>query len=613
MVARSSAWRSVSLLLVVLLLAIGEPGAYAAPVSQGGPASASVSRVFEIQGRAHRSPMAGRQVTDVPGIVTALRSNGFYLQDPSGDGDPLTSDAVFVFTRAAPTLMVGDAVTVSGQVQEFRPGDDEAGLSVTEIVVSSVVTVSHENPLPPTVVLGVGGRVMPSRIVAEGVAGDVESAPTLQPDTSAIDLFESLESMRVQIADAAIVGRRGGSGGEVPVLSDDGIGVPGRTARGGLLAPAPGAAPPAIMLVDGATRTPPANVGDRLPGQTVGVVDYAFGRYVIRADALPPLVAGGLEPERASAGRPDQLSLATFNVENVSPRERASKVARLAETIVERLGAPDLLAVQELQDDSGAADDGVTTAGQTARVLIGAIQAAGGPLYEYREIAPLDNQDGGEPGGNIRVGFFFRTDRGLSFVERPGGDATTPVTLVADADGAHPSASPGRIDPANPAWTDSRKPLVGEFTFRGQRLVVVGCHFVSKRGDQPLFGRFQPPARPSEAQRAEQGRLVNGFVRDLLAADPSARVIVLGDLNDGPTSAPLAALKGDLLTNLAETLPEAERYSYVFAGQSDAIDQILVSPSLLGASPEVDVVHVNAEFVGGASDHDPVLARFTWP
>ncbi len=149
--------------------------------------------------------------------------------------------------------------------------------------------------------------------------------------------------------------------------------------------------------------------------------------------------------------------------------------------------------------------------------------------------------------------------------------------------------------------------------FRGQRLIVVGCHFVSKRGDQPTFGRFQPPARASEAQRTEQARIVNGFVHDLLAADPATMVIVLGDLNDGPTSATLATLKGDQLTNLIETLPESERYSYVFGGQSEAIDQILVSPGLLGAAPIVDVVHVNAELIGGVSDHDPVLARFTLP
>ena len=587
--------------------------ATAALLIGAGPARQAGPRIFEIQGHSHRSPLAGQRVEGVAGIVTAVRPNGFYLQDPAGDGDPVTSDALFVFTRAAPTVLVGDSATVSGQVQEFRPNDDDLGLALTEIVASNVAVESHDNPLPPPVVIGRGGRTVPGRLVADPDAGDREAGGPLQPEVSALDFFESLEGMWVQLNDAVIVGRRGGAGGELPVLPDDGADAAGRTSRGGVLAAAPGAAPPALLLVDGTIRTPPASVGDRFPGSTIGVVDYANDRYVVRVSELPSLVLGGLEPERAAPAGPEQLSLATFNVENTSPRERAAKVARLAETIVDRLGGPDLLAIEELQDDSGAADDGVVTGGRTARALIDAIQAAGGPAYQYREIAPVNNQDGGEPGGNIRVGFLVRTDRGLAFVDRPGGDATTAVSVVADADGGHPSMSPGRIQPDSPAWTDSRKPLVGEVTFQGQRLIVVGCHFVSKRGDQPTFGRFQPPTRASEAQRTEQAGLVNGFVRDLLAADPSARIVVLGDLNDGPASATLAALRGDQLTNLIETLPEAERYSYVFGGQSEAIDQILISPGLLAAAPTVDVVHVNAEFITGVSDHDPVLARFTLP
>jgi predicted extracellular nuclease len=593
------------LLLIVVAAAMLLVGA--GPAAQAGP------RIFEIQGRSHLSPLAGRRVEGVSGVVTALRSNGFYLQDPAGDGDPVTSDAIFVFTRTAPPVVVGDSVTMSGQVQEFRPGDDTIGLALTEIVASTVTVSAHDTPLPVPVVIGRGGRTVPERLVADDESGDREAGGPLRPTESALDFFESLEGMRVQLNDAVVVGRRGGSGGELPVLPDDGAGVTGRTIRGGLLAAAPGAAPPAIMLVDGAIRTPPASVGDRFPGVAVGVLDYANGRYAVRVSELPALILGGIEPERTIPAGPDQLSIATFNVENTSPRERAAKVARLAETIVDRLGGPDLLAIEELQDDSGAADDGVVTAGQTGRVLIDAIRAAGGPAYQYREIAPLNNQDGGEPGGNIRVGFLFRTDRGLAFVDRPGGDATTPVTVVDDVDGVHPSASPGRVQPNSPAWTDSRKPLVGEIAVRGRRLVVVGCHFVSKRGDQPTFGRLQPPARASETQRTEQARIVNGFVRELLAADPAALVVVLGDLNDGPVSSTLVALKGDQLTNLIETLPESERYSYVFGGQSEAIDQILVSPGLFATAPTVDVVHVNAELTGGVSDHDPVLARFTLP
>src|SRR5207247_1568229 len=82
-----------------------------------------------------------------------------------------------------------------------------------------------------------------------------------------------------------------------------------------------------------------------------------------------------------------------------------------------------------------------------------------------REIDPANDQDGGEPGGNIRQVFLFRTDRGLSFVDRPGATATTPTGVTGSGASTQLTLSPGRIDPTNPngAWTSSRKPLVGEF------------------------------------------------------------------------------------------------------------------------------------------------------
>ncbi len=92
--------------------------------------------------------------------------------------------------------------------------------------------------------------------------------------------------------------------------------------------------------------------------------------------------------------------------------------------------------------------------------------------------------------------------------------------------------SPGRIDPTNAAWEDSRKPLVGEFTFHGEQVFVIANHFISKGGDQPIHGRYQPPARSSETQRAAQAAEVNTFVKSLLAADRNAKAVVLGDLND---------------------------------------------------------------------------------
>ncbi len=127
--------------------------------------------------------------------------------------------------------------------------------------------------------------------------------------------------------------------------------------------------------------------------------------------------------------------------------------------------------------------------------------------------------------------------------------------------------------------------------------------------DDPLFGRVQPPQRSSETQRHQQAAIVNRFVGVLLAADKNARVVVFGDLNDFEFSRTLENLEGEERFNLAETLPDPERYSYVFEGNSQVLDQILVSRSLLAPRPEYGSVHTNSEFADQVSDHDPQLAR----
>ena len=232
-----------------------------------------------------------------------------------------------------------------------------------------------------------------------------------------------------------------------------------------------------------------------------------------------------------------------------------------------------------------------------------------GPDISSAPSDPVDDQDGGEPGGNIRVGFLFNPAR-VTFVDRPGGSSTSTTTVVGGAQGIALSASPGRIDPLNPAFTRSRKPLVGEFLFDGHTFFVIANHFNSKGGDQPLFGHHQPPARPSEVQRQQQAQVMGDFVQTILARDPNANVVVLGDLNDFEFSSTLSLLKSAGLTDLVETLPSEERYTYVFEGNSQVLDHMLLSQNLVqNATVEYDVVHVNAEFANQVSDHDPEVAR----
>jgi len=181
------------------------------------------------------------------------------------------------------------------------------------------------------------------------------------------------------------------------------------------------------------------------------------------------------------------------------------------------------------------------------------------------------------------------------------------------------SASPGRIAPGNSAfasdhergWGGCRKSLAAELRVKGEPLFLVVNHLSSKGGDDSLFGARQPPVRPSEVQRSAQAEVLAGFVSELLAQDPGARIILLGDLNEFEYRAPLAVLEDGGLHNLMKTLELAERYTYVYRGNSQVLDHILVSQALV-AGAAVEVVHVNAEFAAArrASDHDPVIASF---
>jgi len=572
-------------------------------------------RIHDIQGAQHRSPFEGALVSQVPGVVTARSSIGFWFQDPEADADPKTSEGLFVFTGSSPTVTLGQAVRVNGRVTEFRPGGlTSANLTTTEIAVPTVIPAGP-GPTIPTTVVGLGGRTPPTAVIENDSSGDVETSNTFDPQEDGIDFYETLEGMLVRINDAVATGPRN-SFGEISVLGDFGANASVRTTRGGIVVRRigdytyqQGDFNPERMILDDVIRpTPVVHVRDGFTTPVDAIVDYGFGNVKLLVVNDLVRVAGGLQREFARTAKKHELVVATYNVENLDPTDAPSgRFQAAAEQIVERMKSPDLINVEEIQDNDGAVSAAPTDASVTWRLLIEAIQAAGGPLYDYRQIDPLSNTDGGEPNGNIRVGFLFRTDRGLRFVDRPGGTAVTPNDVVDTRRGAQLLYSPGRIDPNNPAFASSRKPLAGEFVYEGRKLFVIGNHFNSKGGDDPLFGRFQPPNRRSEVQRHQQAAIVNAFVDRILAADRDARVIVLGDLNDFQFSQTMDILKGDVLVNLYDTLPLPERYSYVFDGNSQALDHILVSLSVRRVEL-YDVVHMNSEFADQLSDHDPPLA-----
>ncbi|WAU80404.1 endonuclease/exonuclease/phosphatase [Streptomyces sp. Qhu-G9] len=580
------------------------------------PAHADAVAVHDIQGSTRTSPLAGQQVTDVAGIVTGVRtygsSRGFWIQGPSADADPATSEGVFVFTSSTPKVAVGDSVTVSGTVTEFVPGGAASGnQSVTEIVRPTVTVVSSGNALPKATVID--SRSVPSVYAPEGDAaanGSVGNL-TLRPKKYALDHYESLEGMNVAIGSSRVVTATDPfSELWVTVKPHENPNRRGGTVYGAYSAQNTGRLQIQSLIPSATEPFPTANVGDTLKGTTEGPLDYTqFGGYTLTARTLGTVKAGGLERETTRKQSRSELAVATYNVENLDPTD--STFAEHAAAIVDHLQSPDIVSLEEIQDNNGAKNDGTVAADQTMQKLIDAIVAAGGPAYEWRSIDPVNLADGGEPGGNIRQAFLYNPAR-VSFVDRAGGDASTAVGVTKVQGKARLTVSPGRIDPANAAWTNSRKPLAGEFSFRGKPVFVIANHFASKGGDQALHSQFQPPARSSETQRHLQATAVNAFVKDILAKQKNADVVTLGDINDFEFSQTTKLLEDDgVLWSAVKSLPKSERYSYDYQGNSQVLDQILISPSIReDCDFSYDSVHINAEFSDQISDHDPQVLRF---
>jgi predicted extracellular nuclease/2',3'-cyclic-nucleotide 2'-phosphodiesterase (5'-nucleotidase family) len=596
-----------------------------------GPADAAegATTIMEVQGDNHLSPMVGETVT-TSGIVTAVAFSGFYMQDPTGDGDDNTSDGIFVFTGSNPGVTAGDEVEVTGTVSEFIGGGPDTGnLSITQISGDATV-LSSGNPLPAPVEIGRRGRTAPSDVVIseDELPTNLQTdAAVFNPDVDAIDFYETMEGMYVEVVlpVATSATRQFNSfSSEFFALPSRGNTVTPRDAlsdRGGiLLQPDPDNTGDQNgdriqIQFDGTIypADPPAiKVGDRLR-DIRGVVGYSFGNYEVNATQELSIPQGNTREERTSLrGSGNRVSVATYNVLNLSPdASDDAQRAKLAEQVVYNLRSPDVIALQEIQDNSGELNDGVTAADQTLTALVDAIAAAGGPTYSYFDFTPADGQFGGIPGGNIRNAFLYNADR----VDMLDSVSLSPALLA-------------QLGVENPdAWADSRSPLVGLFSFDGKPFTVVNVHNTSRFGSTPIFGGPQPFVQAGEQAREDQAAALNVFVDTILADNPDASVMIAGDFNTFEWTNDLADIlpgEDDVVTNLLLTpsLSSTDRddlYTFIFDGNSQALDHFFVTENLRPVvRSRVDIVHVNVDFPRlfsevTASDHEPIVGRFRVP
>ncbi|MGN6125702.1 MAG: lamin tail domain-containing protein, partial [Humibacter sp.] len=338
------------------------PGAATADQGGGGdqtPPTPGTTRIHDIQGDSFVSPLNNQNVTNVPGIVTGVRtsgsSRGFWMQDPEPDTNPATSEGVFVYTGSAPSVKAGDSVLVSGGVKDYYPlasGDTLAktsNLSITEIENPQVYVVSHGNPLPAPIVIT--PTTVPDTYAPDLKGGNIESTP-ITPTRSALDYYESIEGMLVQVNDARVVGPSDAYGEQYITTNPD----QNVSYRGGTLLTGENQTPSGrLEVVPANGSNPQVTVGDVFTGATVGPIDYSlYGGYLIAATTLGQVKAGGLAPVVAKKAGADQLSVATYNVENLAPSDPASKYTQLAQGVVTNLASPDVVALEEVQDNDGA-------------------------------------------------------------------------------------------------------------------------------------------------------------------------------------------------------------------------------------------------------------------
>ncbi|MEM1111634.1 MAG: endonuclease/exonuclease/phosphatase family protein [Pseudomonadota bacterium] len=590
----------------------------------------ALTPVYAIQGAGHVSPLvlplatttadffaglpdtgsiAGDAVS-TSGIVTAVDSNGFYLQDPDGDADDSTSDGIFVFTGSAPSVDVGDEVEVNGAAAEFFPGSTQSrNLPTSQVAADTVIVCSSDNALPAPVIIGSSGRVPPDQSI------DDDAFALFDPAADGIDFFESLEGMLVTAEDVlAVTGTN--RFGEIFGVVNQGVGASGLSSRKTLNI-APDDFNPEKVQIDEDSGVydfsfPSVDAGDLL-GDVTGVVSYGFGNFEIlpTADFTANILDAGLVGETGTLVPGfSTLSVASYNVLNLDPNDADGdadvadgRFTAVAEHIVTNLNTPDIIGLQEVQDNSGSDNDGTTAADVTLQTLVDAIALAGGPSYSFIDNTFIgDGLSGGQPGGNIRTAFLYNSER---------------VGLVDGSVRTISGQGPGE------AFEGARLPLAAVFEFNHRDVQVIVNHFSSKGGSAPILGIAQDFTSRQEDvsvngsldERQLQSGAVQGFVSDLLVSDPNANIVVLGDFNEFEFISPVTGLEAAGLVNQTFDLAPEERYSFAFQGNSQSLDHILLSASL-DASAAFEVVRVNSEFAASpsrASDHDPLVAALELP
>lgn len=598
--------------------------------------------IHQIQGTGRNSPLAGQQVI-TRGIVTAVRTAGYYLQTPDAevDADPLTSQGIYVFTgngNVPAQAVVGNLLEVTGTVAEYTPSSNPHQQPLTELTNSTVASlVSSGNLLPAAVEI---------------------TADLANPDAP-VDTLERLEGMRVSIARLVATAPGEGFIDENDALSEangnfwgvvEGVARPFREEGVGALDVTPGI-PANTPVFD----TNPERIRVQSTGQVgapiialdaqavvtglVGVLDYGFGTYTLLPDpGAPVVVEGGAVPTAVADPAASEFTIAGFNLlrfyDDVNDAggdtvlttlafER--RVAKTARAICEYVKTPDILGVVEVEN--------LNALTRLADAINSNVPGTCARNPQY--VAYLVE---GNDVGKINIGFLVSTAEVRASVPRV--EVLEVVQYGKNELITNPNSTTSILH--------DRPPLVLRAVMNGadgsrEPVTVIGNHLLSLidiNSLDPGSNGYPTTGDRRRTKRALQAVYTANLVEQFQQANPSERIVLLGDFNafefnDGyvdvmgiiggqeaandevlqyaasPLSVPL--------TNTASLSPAAERYSFSFEGNAQTLDHLLVNQSLLRAFPGLRTEHarINADFgvdnYGDdevplrVSDHDPVV------
>jgi len=549
-----------------------------------------ITPICDIRGRGLWAAMAGRDVT-VRGVVTGLSRHGFFIQNTRPGPEPGISDALFVFSPKWPAPG-GALLEVSGQVQDYVKQDK--GKPSTQIKLENVRVLKRRGP-----------AIKPFELTAGNVPADTGELAAF---------LNGLEGMLVTIAPGQTFIAPSNLFGDYVLALDAEQPVEGvvRTAQGGVLVEHqnPLRWYPGFRIRDYG-MTPSVNVGAKLLSRVTGPLNYRVEAFQVSVshpievkDSEIPWCVSRLKPE---AGH---LTVMTMNGLNLDMQvESPDKVQNpaldidddwgdgrfltLARAVVDQANVPDIVALQEIQDNDGAEISEVVDASETYQGLIRVIKKFCGVAYRWVDIPPGVGTDGGQPGGSIRNGFLYNPAR---------------VELLED--------SVRLIAADDPAFTDSRKPLVVHFREKttGGVLACINVHLASKRHQLSIFAPEQPGYDARLPIRVRQAELIAEHLAELRGQ--GLDYYVTGDFNDTEESDTLAAVVGDANVNLVKTLPVDQRYDYNHRGKLQVLMHGIVPRRLAENRAEYEIIHGN-ELLGmrpgqttdKPSDHAYVITR----